>query len=104
MALMDPDGRKVDNEYPGAIIFADSRPAYVIVKNPQPGRWKVYVDKPSGGRSPYDVIVSAAGQRHKTGQYQKALVLFAIGALVVAILCVATLRWPIRRSGPPDAV
>jgi hypothetical protein len=96
VVLKDPDGRSVDGDYPGAILFADSQPAYVIVKNPQPGAWKAFVQSADGSTVTYDVIVSARGERQTVDTYRTLLVLVALAATLLALALVAVFRWPIR--------
>jgi hypothetical protein len=43
LILTDPLGRQVDQDYPGATIFAGIRPASVIIKNPLPGTWQAAI-------------------------------------------------------------
>jgi Mg-chelatase subunit ChlD len=96
VVLKDPDGRSIDGDYPGAILFEDSQPAYVIVKNPQPGAWKAFVKATDGSTVTYDVIVSARGTRQPVHTYTTLLALVTLGATVLALGIVAVFRWPIR--------
>ena len=96
VVLKDPDGRAIDSDYPGAILFKDSKPASVVVKNPQPGVWKAYVESAGGSKVTYDVIVSARGTREPVNTYRTLLALVALGATVLALGFVAVFRWPIR--------
>ncbi len=95
ITLEDPDGLAVDGEYPGAAIFADSDPAYVIIKNPKPGTWTALVDAGSGGQASYDVIVSAHGARSEGGDYSLVLAVVAGAAVVLALVLIAIFRWPL---------
>ncbi len=96
VVLKDPDGRAIDSDYPGAILFKDSKPASVVVKNPQPGVWKAYVESAGGSKITYDVIVSARGTRAPVNTYRTLLALVALGATVLALGFVSVFRWPIR--------
>jgi len=96
VVLKDPDGRAIDSDYPGAILFQDSKPASVVVKNPQPGVWKAYVESAGGSKVSYDVIVSARGTREPVSTYRTLLALVALGATLLSLGLVAVFRWPIR--------
>jgi len=96
VVLKDPDGRSVGGDYPGAILFEDSKPAYVIVKNPQPGNWRAYVQTVGGGTVTYDVIVSARGTHQPVDTYTTLLSFVVLSTAVLALGLIAVFRWPIR--------
>jgi hypothetical protein len=58
--LIDPNGRKVDEDYPNVIIDKSSIPTSIIVKNPIPGKWKTQIVgvETSYDEEPYFTIVS----------------------------------------------
>lgn len=58
--LIDPNGREVDENYPGAIIDKSTIPTTIIVKNPIPGKWKSKIVgvETSYEDEPYYAIVS----------------------------------------------
>lgn len=61
LALTDPQGRLVDSNYPGALISTYPQLEYVVVGDPLPGMWDVFVageDVPSGSTW-FDVILSS---------------------------------------------
>ncbi len=43
LILLDPNGRRVDEEYPGAVIDKSDITEMVTVKEPLPGKWKIKV-------------------------------------------------------------
>lgn len=60
LLLTDPQRRTVDNAYPGATLFTDESPVYVIVRNPVAGTWQAQVygaDVPQGTTA-YNLIAS----------------------------------------------
>lgn len=95
MKLIDPEGREVDSNYPGAVIFEDARPAYVVVKNPLPGNWKAMVESEEGGGT-YDIVVSAQEGSRRLEEYPIALVVATGASLLVGLAAFAIFRWPIR--------
>ena len=58
--LIDPDGRKVDENYPNVIIDKSSIPTSIIVQNPIPGEWEMQIVgvETSYDEEPYFTIVS----------------------------------------------
>lgn len=58
--LIDPNGRKVDEDYPNVIIDKSSIPTSIIVKNPIPGEWKTQIVgvETSYDEEPYFTLVS----------------------------------------------
>lgn len=58
--LIDPNGREVDENYPGATIDKSTIPTTIIVKNPIPGKWKSKIVgvETSYDNEPYYSIVS----------------------------------------------
>lgn len=60
LRLADPQGREVDEAYPGAVLFNETPPVYAIIQNPLPGTWQARVygaDVPRGGTS-YSLMAS----------------------------------------------
>ncbi len=58
--LTDPNGRKVDSNYPGASFSATNTLASIIIQNPQTGQWDVAVqgvDVPEGTTN-YNAVLS----------------------------------------------
>jgi hypothetical protein len=96
LQLHDPEGRTVDSEYPGAIIFDDSRPAYVVVKNPLPGTWSAFVEPEQGAQSTYNIIISAQEGAHDLSQYPIALIIAAALSTTLSLAAFVFFRWPIR--------
>jgi len=63
LLLSDPQGRRVDNTYPGASLFTDEPPVYAIVRNPLVGTWQAQVygaDVPEGTTA-YNLVASTRG-------------------------------------------
>lgn len=58
--LTDPNGRVVDEEYPGAVVDETSIPSNITVKNPLPGQWSVRVKaiETSYEKEPFYTIVA----------------------------------------------
>lgn len=58
--LIDPSGRAVDENYPGAVIDDKSIPTVVTVENPVPGKWSFSIKgvETSYDKEPYYTIVS----------------------------------------------
>ncbi len=58
--LVDPNGREVDESYPGSAIDESKIPSSIIVKNPIPGKWSVRIKgvETSYEQEPYYTIVS----------------------------------------------
>lgn len=58
--LVDPNGREVDEEYPGAITDESKIPSTITVKNPIPGKWSVKVKgvETSYEQEPFYTIVA----------------------------------------------
>lgn len=98
IVLVDPDGREVDSEYPGAYIFNESKPAYVVVKNPQPGTWKARVKSAEGTGGAYDVVVSAQEGTYRLEDYPWALALTGGASLLLMLGVYGIFRRPIRVS------
>lgn len=96
LILVDPLGRIVDAAYPGAQLFEDRLPVYVVVSDPQAGTWQVQVrgvDVPAGG-TVYGVVASvraAAATGARVGGISSAslvllLILVLAGAAAVAVV------------------
>ena len=98
IALVDPEGRQVDSEYPGAYIFEDSKPAYVVVKNPQPGNWKAMVKSKGQAGGSYDIVVSAQEGDYRLEDYPWALLLSVGVSLIAGAGLFALFRRPIRAA------
>ena len=69
--LIDPNGRVVDDEYPGAVTDESQIPSTITVKNPIPGEWSVKIKgvETSYEDEPYYTIVTfkeAENQRLNT--------------------------------------
>lgn len=60
LILIDPNGRTVDEEYPGATLDRESIPATATVKDPLPGEWKFAVKgiETSYEKEPFYAIAS----------------------------------------------
>jgi hypothetical protein len=58
--LTDPNGRTVDEEYPGAIIDQTQIPSVITVQNPLPGKWSLKIKgvETSYDEEPFYSIVS----------------------------------------------
>jgi len=58
--LVDPTGREVDEDYPGATTDESKIPSTIVVKNPIPGRWTVRVKgiETSYEQEPFYTIVA----------------------------------------------
>ncbi len=84
LILTDPTGRQVDGDYPGANIFADARPVYIIIENPVPGDWVVSVfgrDVPQVAAE-YYVVVST---RESSARGPSPFALIFVGILTVGL-------------------
>lgn len=71
--LVDPHGRTVDNNYPGASTDESKIPSTIIVNNPIPGKWSVCVKgiETSYENEPYYTIVSF--KETKDGKINEAM-------------------------------
>ncbi|MDR3314617.1 MAG: VWA domain-containing protein [Oscillospiraceae bacterium] len=60
LIIVDPNGRTVNEEYPGATINDANIPASVIIEDPIPGKWKMMVKgvETSYDEEPYYAITS----------------------------------------------
>jgi len=99
LILTDPTGRQVDEDYPGANIFADPRPVYIIIENPMAGDWVISVfgrDVPQVAAE-YYVVVSTR-QSSTGGPSPFALMFVGILTLGLGSFFFIMLRRPTRMS------
>ncbi len=66
--LIDPTGRVVDEDYPGAVIDESSIPSIITITNPIPGKWsyKIKGVETSYENEPYYTIVSFKNTKNAT--------------------------------------
>lgn len=69
LVLRDPDGNRVDAEYPGATWSAMERPIHLRLRHPQPGEWSLAVvgSELPEGPEPFLVQVSAVPAGNRPG-------------------------------------
>jgi hypothetical protein len=105
LIIIDPNGRTVDDTYPGVIIDDSSIPATVSVTDPLPGKWKLMV---RGVETSYDEEPYYAITSFKSMDYSKADKLAPIeriGAfclpigVFLALLCMMLLVFINAKSG-----
>ncbi len=101
--LIDPNGRVVDESYPGAVTDESKIPSTITVKDPLPGRWQMYVKgiETSYEQEPFYSIVSfkAANEPEINSAMTDlemvagyALPIGAILTLISAVLLIALLK------------
>lgn len=99
LVLTDPAGQQVDENYPGANIFVDARPVYIIIENPRPGIWQVSVvgsDVPEG-TTQFNVILSTRERITPPSVSGLLLVIMlTLGLAVAAVFLIGRYQgWPI---------
>ncbi len=105
LVMTDPNGRKVDDRYPGAIVKNYARFVYLIIQNPPSGLWKLSVfgrDVPEGILD-YNAIASVrqgAGQQMSQPSTKTLVAIVGVIAVVALILAVLALARP-GRGYPP---
>lgn len=91
LIVTDPAGRRVDENYPGVTQKLYDRLAYLIVKNPAPGTWRVQTfgsDVPEGILE-YNVMLSVRAGAGQPSPDAPGLILgFLVIAMVVAFAIV----------------
>lgn len=104
-SLVDPTGKLVDRNYPGATLYESKSLASIIIQNPMAGNWKVSavgVDIP-GGKTVFNSVVSVRGVDMGTipppsgAGMPVAVVIILVAALGLAIYVVVTTN---RRARP----
>ena len=100
LILTDPAGQQVDESYPGASVFLQTRPVYFIIENPQPGVWQVAVAGTSvpEGITSFNVILSTREAAVPVAPDNSGLILVTMGTL----LCVLVI-WLVLSARKPSA-
>jgi len=104
--LADPQGRTVDQNYPGARIFQEAASVYALIQNPLPGSWQWNIqgqDIPEGTTSFY-AAASVRGTVPPSGGGGGGaffIILAVTAVLVVIVIAAARRRAP---AAPPAAL
>ena len=104
LIVTDPKGQRVDRQYPGATLAAYARFVYLIVKNPQVGKWQISTfgrDVPEGILD-YQAIASVrqGGTSQSSGLSNTEYLLILVGVIAVTALALAVIAIQMRPAAP----
>jgi hypothetical protein len=109
LVVTDPQGRRVDNSYPGVSLAPYQRFAYMIIQDPVPGDWNLSVfgrDVPEGVIN-YDAVASVraapASEASAFNVADQALLLVALVALLALALAIVAIVRQTSRTGSARA-
>ncbi len=109
LVVTDPQGREVDEHYPGAWIEVAPQTVYLVISDPTPGEWTIAVvgrEVPEGTTEYVLTAVGRAAGPRVAGPQTSLMrwLLAGAGALMGLLLLTGTAGavWALRRRRPPS--